>query len=223
MKKKIAVSVRNLVEYSFRGGDLSFDTFPQINPVEAIYAHQKIQKSRPAVYTGEIQVKREFETNTHILEVTGRMDGIFRYPDRTIIEEIKTTVRPLEYYEDFINPAHWAQLKVYCYIWLMQEGLYEISGQLVYYQLDSGKHKEIINLYTRKELETFFFETASSYLKRVTDLEKWWRIRNSSIKQLEFPFEDYRPGQREMAVEVYRAIHQKQEILIQAATGIGKT
>ncbi|NLD38756.1 MAG: ATP-dependent DNA helicase [Desulfatiglans sp.] len=223
MKKKISVSVRNLVEYSYRGGDLSFDTFAQINPVDAIRAHQKIQKSRPAEYTGEVSIKREFETENHILEVTGRMDGIFRYTDRIIIEEIKTTTRGLEYYEEFTNPTHWAQLKIYCYIWLMQEGLNEISGQLTYYQLDSGKQKEIINLFNRKELEDFFCKLISHYLKRITDLEKWWEIRNSSIKALEFPFANYRPGQREMAVEVYRAIHQKREILIQAATGIGKT
>ncbi len=223
MKKKISVSVRNLVEYSFRGGDLSFDTFSQINPVDAIYAHQKIQKSRPAEYTAEVQVKREFETETHILEVTGRMDGIFRYPDRIVIEEIKTTTRELEYFEGFKNPVHWAQLKVYCYICLTQEALNEISGQLTYYQLDSGKQKEIINLFNREELDDFFCKLASHYLKRITDLEKWWATRNSSIKALEFPFENYRPGQREMAVEVYRTIHQKREVLIQAATGIGKT
>ncbi|MBN1904858.1 MAG: ATP-dependent DNA helicase [Deltaproteobacteria bacterium] len=223
MKKRIAVSVRNLVEDSFRGGDLSFDTFSQINPVDAIRAHQKIQKSRPVEYTGEVQVKREFETETHVLEVTGRMDGIFRYADRVIIEEIKTTTRALDYYEEFTNPTHWAQLKVYCYIWLMQEGLKEISGQLTYCHLDSGKQKEIINVFNRDDLEKFFLEMASRYLKRITDLERWWEIRDSSIKALEFPFENYRPGQREMAVEVYRTILQKREILIQAATGIGKT
>jgi DNA excision repair protein ERCC-2 len=223
LKKKISVSVRNLVEYSFRGGDLSFDTFSQINPVDAIYAHQRIQKSRPAEYTGEVQVKREFETETHILEVTGRMDGIFRYPGRIIIEEIKTTTRPLEYYDGFTNPVHLAQLKIYCYICLMQEGLDDISGQLTYYQLDSGRQKEILNIFKRKELEAFFSKLASHYLKRATDLEKWWDTRNKSIKGLDFPFIDYRPGQREMAVEVYRTIVQKREILIQAATGIGKT
>jgi DNA excision repair protein ERCC-2 len=223
LKKKISVSVRNLVEYSLRGGDLSFDTFTQANPVDAIYAHQKIQKSRPSEYTGEVSVKREFETDTHILEVTGRMDGIFRYPERIIIEEIKTTARGLEYYEDYTNPVHWAQLKIYCYIWLMQEGLNNISGPHTYYQIDSGKQKDIINIFNREELETFFFDVASRYLKRITDLEKWWATRDSSIKELEFPFANYRPGQREMAVEVYRTIHQKREILIQAATGIGKT
>ena len=223
MKKKITVSVRNLVEYSFRSGDLSFDTFSQINPREAIFAHQKVQKSRPTEYTGEVSVSREFETESHILEVNGRLDGIFRYPDSIIIEEIKTTVRSLEYYDKSVNPVHWAQLKVYCYICLLQEELDEISGQLAYYQLDTGKLKEIREIYSREELEVFFNELSSRYLKRIINLEKWWGIRDNAIKKLEFPFGNYRPGQREMAVEVYSAILKEKEILVQAATGIGKT
>ncbi len=223
MKKKITVSVRNLVEYSCRAGDLSFDGFSQINPRDAIFAHQKVQKSRPAEYTGEVTVTREFETDNHILEVNGRMDGIFRYPDSIIIEEIKTTTRNLEYYEKAVNPVHWAQLKVYCYICMLQEELDEISGQLAYYQLDTGKLKEIRETYSRAELESFFYDLSSRYLKRIESLEKWWIIRDNSIKTLEFPFSSYRPGQREMAVEVYGAILQEREILVQAATGIGKT
>jgi len=223
LKKKITVSVRNLVEFSFRAGDLSFDTFSQINPREAIFAHQKVQKSRPAEYNGEVTVTREFETENHILEINGRMDGIFRYPGSILIDEIKTTTRNLEYYDKSVNPVHWAQLKVYCYICMLQENLDEISGQLTYYQLDSGKIKEIRETYNREELERFFYELSTHYLKRIGNLEKWWRTRDNSIKRLEFPFKCYRPGQREMAVEVYSAIVQEREILIQAATGIGKT
>ena len=37
------------------------------------------------------------------------------------------------------------------------------------------------------------------------------------------PFSDYRRGQRELAVEVYRAVRDGRQLLIQAPTGIGKT
>ena len=223
LKKKITVSVRNLVEYSLRAGDLSFDTFSQINPREAIFAHQRVQKSRPPEYTGEVTVTHEFDIKGRILEVNGRMDGIFRYPGRIIIDEIKTTTRNLDYYENAVNPVHWAQLKVYCYIYMLKENLEEISGQLTYYQLDSGKLKEIKEHYNREELERFFTGLSSRYLKRIESLEKWWDARNNSIRELSFPFERYRPGQRDMAVEVYGAVVQERDVLIQAATGIGKT
>ncbi|MDD3052480.1 MAG: ATP-dependent DNA helicase, partial [Candidatus Cloacimonetes bacterium] len=49
------------------------------------------------------------------------------------------------------------------------------------------------------------------------------RKRNISIESLQFPFSEYRKGQRRMAVEVYKAIKENTDIFIQAPTGIGKT
>lgn len=223
MKKKIAISVGNLVSYSFRGGDLSFDSFSMGNPREAIFAHQKIQKSRPDEYTGEVPVSYQFETDKYLLEVNGRMDGIFEYPGKVVIEEIKTTTKNIDAVIKNPNPNHWAQLKIYCYIWITQNNTDRIEGQLTYYQMESGKIEEIGVTYTKNELEIFFNDLIDRYLKRVEAIDEWLELRNHSIRQMEFPFENYRPGQRKMAVEVYSAIRNEENIIIQAATGIGKT
>ena len=46
--------------------------------------------------------------------------------------------------------------------------------------------------------------------------------RDASILDMEFPFE-YRKGQKEMALYVYRAIEKEKHLYVQAPTGIGKT
>src|SRR5699024_10308611 len=51
----------------------------------------------------------------------------------------------------------------------------------------------------------------------------WSKTRNESIKDLKFPFEEYRKGQRELAVSVYRTIEEEKNIFVQAPTGTGKT
>ena len=48
-------------------------------------------------------------------------------------------------------------------------------------------------------------------------------MRDESIRRLQFPYGSYRPGQREMAVAVYRTVKNSGQFLAQAATGIGKT
>jgi DNA excision repair protein ERCC-2 len=211
------------VDYSFRSGDLSFDSFSRSNPREAILAHQKIQKSRPDEYTGEVPVSYQFELEKYLLEVNGRMDGIYRYPDRLVIEEIKTTTKDLDAVIKSPNPGHWAQLKIYCYICTLLEDKDEIEGQLIYFQLESEEMRDIKTHFTKKELELFFNEFISRYIKRIETIDKWLAVRDRSINELEFPFKEYRPGQREMAIEVYAAIKNEKEVLIQAATGIGKT
>lgn len=52
---------------------------------------------------------------------------------------------------------------------------------------------------------------------------EWTQIRDKSAKELPFPFESYRAGQRQMAAVIYRAAAAGSRVLCQAPTGIGKT
>ena len=46
--------------------------------------------------------------------------------------------------------------------------------------------------------------------------------RQTSIKELDFPFE-YRPGQKKLVLDVYRTIMRQKLLFMQAPTGVGKT
>ena len=48
-------------------------------------------------------------------------------------------------------------------------------------------------------------------------------IRNESIKSLKFPFDNYRKGQKELAIACFNTIKEKAVLFAQAPTGIGKT
>ena len=216
--------MRELVEYVLRSGDLVFEFLGSSRPVEAIRAHQKIQNSRPATsYQPEVAITYEVETDRFRLTIGGRIDGVNTQPDQTLIEEIKTTIRDPAYFEKNEDPVHWGQAKTYAYIYGRQNGLDEIAIQLTYYQIDTGNHREIKRTYSISELEVFFNRLVSRYLKWAATLVDWSDRRDASIQDLKFPFETYRPGQRQMATEAYRTIHNGRQLLVQAATGIGKT
>ena len=76
-------------------------------PTDAICAHQKVQKSRPQTYQPEVAISHQLETDRFILTISGRMDGVYSQPDRIIIEEIKTTSRAPDYYEQHEVPLSW--------------------------------------------------------------------------------------------------------------------
>ncbi|MEE8397445.1 MAG: ATP-dependent DNA helicase, partial [Desulfobacterales bacterium] len=63
----------------------------------------------------------------------------------------------------------------------------------------------------------------SRYLEWADNIFQWYETRDESIAPLSFPFATYRPGQRQMAVDTYRTIRDKDQLIVQAATGIGKT
>jgi DNA excision repair protein ERCC-2 len=223
LRRELKIAVRELVEHVLRSGDLAFEFLGASRPVEAIRAHQKIQSSRPATYQPEVAISYEVETDRFRLNIGGRIDGVYAKPDRTIIEEIKTTSRDPAHYKENENPVHWGQAKTYAFIYGRHHQLDPITIQLTYYQIDTGNHSEIQRTYRLSELETFFNDLVARYLKWATTLVDWSDCRDASIKDLEFPFPTYRPGQRRMAVEAFRTIRNGGQLLVQAATGIGKT
>ena len=223
MKSELKIAVRDLVQYVLRGGDLQFEFLGSTRPVDAVRAHQKIQKSRPEAYQAEVPISYQFETDLFTLTIGGRIDGVLSAVDGPIIEEIKTTSRKLDYFDQNEEPLHWGQLKAYAYMYAAQHDLENIDAQLVYYQIDSGRIKELKRSFSLEELEAFFTDLVHRYLEWASTIANWGRIRNESIRKLEFPFGIYRPGQRTMAVAVYRFIKNEGQLLVQAATGIGKT
>ena len=223
MKRTLKIAVRNLVEFILRSGDLDMAFFGGSRPVDAIRIHQKIQKSRPKEYTSEVTVSHTVETDRYILEIGGRIDGIYVYPDRIIIDEIKTTTKDLELLEQNDNPFHWGQAQCYAYIYAAGHGLEKIDVQLTYYNMDTKEILEISRSFGIAGLVTFFQSLVSKYLEWAELTTEWERERDKSIKSLTFPYPAYRDGQRQMAVQIYRTIQNGTQLIVQAPSGIGKT
>jgi DNA excision repair protein ERCC-2 len=223
LKKILKIAVRDLVAYVLRSGDLAYEFLSSARPVEAIRIHQKIQQSRPENYQAEVAVSHHIETELFTLTIGGRIDGIHLDSDPVLIEEIKTTPRSLDHYEHHENPIHWGQVKSYAYIFAKDHNLSEIDTRLTYYQLDTGEIRIFQKHHTTDELESFFQDLVADYLQWAETIVRWKILRDDAIHKLQFPFNTYRRGQREMAVSVYRAIRNESQLLVQAATGIGKT
>jgi len=206
-----------------RSGDLNLIFFSTERPVQAIRVHQAIQGSRPEEYTAEVKVQHEIETEKYRLSIAGRVDGIFNEGQRVIIDEIKTTRKPLETVRKEENGIHWGQAKCYAYMYAVQNNLENIDVQLTYYQLGQEKIAEIRRTYSTAELGDFFHSLVSTYVEWADMIMDWIEVRNRSIDSMRFPFGNYRPGQDRMIKAVASAIEEKSALLTQAPTGIGKT
>ena len=223
MKPTYHIAVRSMVEHVLRSGDLRLDFCGSVRAVEGIRAHQQVQKARPDDYQAEVVVDYLVVCEKFQLQVSGRIDGIFKRGPRVVVEEIKTTNRSLKEVVAADHPIHWGQALCYAYMWARQEGLVEVDVQLTYVQLPGGRTREIVRRFEMAELERFFLDVRDRYALWVMTLAHWGELRDESIAKLPFPYPVYRTGQRAMAVEVYRAMRDGDHLLVQAATGIGKT
>jgi DNA excision repair protein ERCC-2 len=229
--KDIKISVRNLVEFVLRAGDLDMRFRGSSRAVEGTKAHQKIQKENREKYsiifgqeyTAEVSLKHSIPYNGGTIVIDGRADGILIENKVVTIDEIKTVTRDLELIEEDYNGLHWAQAKCYAYIYGVQNNLESINVQLTYYEINTEKIKRFIKCFAIGQLQEFFDGIISSYFVWANITRLWNEERDSSIKDLKFPFVDYRAGQRELAVSIYKTVVEGKKIFLQAPTGVGKT
>lgn len=217
------ISVRSLVEYVLRSGDLRHDFIGSVRAVEGIRAHQQIQGRRSPEYQSEVPVTHVVEHTDFELRVTGRIDGVLIHGAEVVIDEIKSTRRPLKEVEQALNAIHWGQAQCYAYMWASQNNYHHVIVRLTYINIDSGDIRQIDRHMELDALASFFDDLVDRYVAWINSLAWWAGVREASISQLEFPFDIYRQGQRQMAVAVYRNIRSGGHVMIQAATGIGKT
>lgn len=222
-KPIVRISVRNLVEFILRNGDLvsGSGTSDKEAMLKGSRLHRKIQKQMGSHYQPEVSLKKDTEYDDLILRVEGRADGIFSQDDRFCIDEIKGVYKNLELMEEPVL-VHRAQALCYAWIYLDAHDLEKIDIQMTYAHLDTEVIKRFRETLTRAELKQWYEELTDSYHKWLAYQIEWREKRNESMKKLEFPFE-YRKGQRKMVSGIYHAISKKEQIFIQAPTGVGKT
>ncbi|WP_072523263.1 ATP-dependent DNA helicase [Blautia sp. Marseille-P3087] len=222
-KPIVRISVRNLVEFILRNGDLvsGSGTSDKEAMLKGSRLHRKIQKQMGSHYQPEVSLKKDTEYDDLILRVEGRADGIFSQDDRFCIDEIKGVYKKLELMEEPVL-VHRAQALCYAWIYLDEHELEKIDIQMTYAHLDTEVIKRFRETLTRAELKQWYEELTDSYHKWLAYQIEWREKRNESMKKLEFPFE-YRKGQRKMVSGIYHAISKKEQIFIQAPTGVGKT
>lgn len=219
------ISVRNLVEFIFRSGDL--DTGQGAGPdTEAMLKggrlHRKLQKQMGSKYRAEVSLKYQREYEEYTICIEGRADGIQTEDDGSVvIDEIKGMYRDVTKFEQPVY-VHLAQAMCYGYIYASQNGLGEIGVQITYANLETEAIKRFCETYTLTYLEEWFERLLEEYHRWMDFSWKWRKKRNAAMQGLEFPF-PYRNGQREIVSGVYRTILREKQLFIQAPTGVGKT
>ena len=225
-KKQVRISVRALVEFVLRSGDID-NRRSGAAQKDAMAAgtriHKKIQTRMGGNYRAEVPLKYaalDEEEDIELL-VEGRADGIFEEDGIVTIDEIKGVYMDLERLTEPVA-VHMAQAMCYGYFYCCDRNLDGVRIQLTYCNLETEEIRRFHEDRSKEELEAWFRSVIHEYFKWARYLCHHELQRNQSISGLEFPF-PYREGQRDLAVAVYKTISRKKRLFIQAPTGIGKT
>ena len=228
-KTQLHISVRNLVEFIFREGDID-NRAGKIQSADAMLEgtriHRKIQKSKDKNYQAEVPLNYVVHNPLFDLTIEGRADGIFTEENENgeelvFIDEIKGMYKKVLLMEESVF-VHKAQAMCYAFIFAYDNELSNIGVQMTYCNLETEETKYFREIYTFDYLQTWFGRLIEEYGKWAEFQCKWHEKRQASIKSLQFPFE-YREGQKRLVEDVYRTILRHKNLFMQAPTGVGKT
>ncbi len=241
------VSVRELVEFLLRSGDLDNRTGGgTFDMLEGSRIHRKIQDAAGEDYASEVWLSLEYpfpeqpkdpgaaereetdgeEDPLRTITIEGRADGIFTRREEggepcICIDEIKTTARHLDRIRE-PEAVHLAQAKCYAYMHAAEQALPQIGVRMTYCSRITQNIRYFYYSYSFPELKQWFDGLMAEYRKWADVCRKWKKLRTATLRSLVFPY-PYREGQKDLAAAVYRTIQRKKLLFLEAPTGTGKT
>lgn len=209
----IRLSVRALVEFTVCPPDIL--PFSRSRMEEGRLAHE----ARQSLSAGQREAPLNWRGTCQGISfhVSGRMD--LYEPDIPLIEEIKLAGEPPERPRE----EHLLQALCYCHMLCQQEALPAATVRVSYADTQGRLLASFDQACPAHEARAAFFELLENYAAFENRMARHRRRRDKSIHTLPFLYTDYRPGQREMAAQVYTAILRRKRLFATMPTGTGKS
>ncbi len=176
-KKVIRLSVRNLVEFILRSGDLDNRRSSLADKgamQKGSRIHRKIQRQMGGDYQAEVPLVWEQEYEEFILRLEGRADGIIpakkekgKETAMAVIDEIKGVFQDPDYLAEPIN-VHLAQAKCYACMYIFQHSKkpaqsgQQVAVQMTYCNLETEQIRRFRKEYAADTLYQWFQKLLAS-------------------------------------------------------------
>ena len=218
----IRVAVRALVEFTLHGTDIRRLGGQVKDMQDGMLGHKARQSLLGEGWEAEVPLSLTVPVEDEDAELllNGRMDA-FCDGEVPVIEEIKLW----QHKEPPLAPFEAHEMQAVCYGHMLCEtrGVPEVVIRVVYVDRRGKVRGEFDQTLTAEECRARFLTVFEPYVRRMRMLRQHRRARDASLHHLAFPFGSYRPGQREMAVQVYTAIRLGRRLFACMPTGTGKS
>ena len=192
--------------------------------IHSRYQEQALESD--PTYRTEVQLKYTFEFRGWTVTVQGRVDGLRRDQDgRRVVEEIKSIRRGAS-----LLPAtrELYERQAALYVWLLShlepdaEGP-PIGAELILIEIGGeGVAREPVEIHM-KALDASIKRRINGLLRSFKERLEARDARRDASDGLAFPYPQQRAGQDQIIEDVERALEQREHVLVEAPTGIGKT
>ena len=223
--KTIELAVADLLEvrllrslgFSNRGG---YERMWLGQAIHSRYQEQALESD--PTYRREVPILLELEHRGFQVRLRGRIDGVRRGADGArVVEEIKSVRRGGQ-----LTPTtkELYQRQALLYAWMLHRlEEVEVRAELILIEIGSDALE-------RQEVPGDLRGVELSVLRRIDEILRALEVereafasRRAAAAVMRFPFPETRPGQEEILAAVETALDHREHLLLEAATGIGKT
>ena len=163
MEKYLRISVHQLVDFLLRTGDIDNRVFNRSSMQEGSRLHTVYQSKQGSDYISEYPLRRDFTVDEVTITLEGRADGIIKRKNGDfIIDEIKTTVAPLNEFKNDNLEWHLGQAKCYALMFALEQNLDHIGVRLTYIRQGKEKEKEVVDY-------AFFISELDQYVRTLLE------------------------------------------------------
>ena len=223
MEKNLTLSVHQLVDFLLRTGDIDNRIYNSATMQEGTLLHAMYQSRQGDSYVSEYNLVETFDVFDFKVTLEGRADGIIDKGSTAVIDEIKSTIVPLEEYYQEQREWHLGQAKCYALMYAHAKHYDSISIRLTYiHQIDKTQLIKTFD-YLTSELEREIGKLLEDYIEFFQILFDKKVKRNESANNITFPYGKFRAGQKELAKYSYAVAQNGGVLFAEAPTGIGKT
>lgn len=162
-QRTIQLSVRELVEYAYRSGDLTFGFRAASALTQGTKIHQAVQAEYGEMDEKELYLSAEIPFESFLFLIDGRCDGLLQTDQGVMIDEIKSTSGMLPNSAEESPEVHWAQAICYGYMYAFKMELDSMLVRLTYVSVATGERRAFVRRLTVAELAAEMHDAVNAY------------------------------------------------------------
>jgi len=117
------IAIKELAYFTKQSGSLTHEFFSNHDLQAGTKAHQYIQAKYNSKSQSEVYIKHDINYLGSDYTLHGFIDGVLNINDEIIIEELKSTTQELDTITTNYHLEHQAQLKVYGYLYALNNNI----------------------------------------------------------------------------------------------------
>lgn len=222
--KKVNIKISDLVFVACRRRERfqRFDNALKDDPAFAISVVEREENMAGNKYFSDINLSCTLKLGDKAIELNGKTSVLINDDGYTVdvVRSVRYPVRLVT--ENFIYSWH-CEAKILAFILAKKHSLENINVRISVFHTETLERKTHVFGYSFSQLEDFFKLTFFEFSRLLSPCLERMIIRNEKNEAAKFPFSSARDGQHNITKEVFAAIKNKHNLIINAPTGLGKT